>query len=143
MQTRNKNLVMDCTGSFFDVLGPQELKTRAHRMSNNILVTVPTLPIPRSLGHPFFRFDCFCHHTPPDSHRVYPDTKRCLFTKISSTVSPLEIPSFFENVVGPTKHNWELSGSGWFCPFQIKVPSGSCLRPSMTRLRGTSRPGDA
>ena len=27
---RSKNLVMDYTGSFFDVMGPQELKTRTH-----------------------------------------------------------------------------------------------------------------
>ncbi len=45
---------------------------------------------------------------------------------------------YFETVVGPTQHKWDLTGSGWFPPFQIKVLWCICPRPVMTRLRQVS-----
>ena len=48
---------------------------------------------------------------------------------------------YFETVVGPTQHKWDLTGSGWFPPFQIKVLWCICPRPVMTRLRESFRTG--
>ena len=69
VQPRRKNLVVGRTGSFFHDMGPQELKTRTHRMSFSWL-----FPLYHSRGHmttPLVRYDSTCQDTDKVSFRWY------------------------------------------------------------------------
>ena len=134
-----KSVVTGCTGAFCIVVGPPDWKSgtieRHSRSCSHF--TTPTVTWPC-----LFEIQLFCQDNPPVSHRVYPATKRCVFNKISSTTSPLEM-SFFLNCGGP---HTTVAGSvvlWWLWTCQIKVHYSNCLGWSMSRFRGTSPSGDS